>query len=98
MDKAIAEIEASPSKTLPKPKLRQFPGMNLGDKEVAGFWERINFPQHEKILPLIKTKISSNAIQTSSDQEGSLLERADKLLSAALSEREDAEIADQAKT
>jgi len=97
VDKALAEIEGSSTKTLPKPKLRQLPGMNLEDKDVADFWDRINYPAYEKILPELKSKLSSKDYVSGNDTDGEMLKKAEILLSSALSEREDQEIADQAK-
>lgn len=97
VDKALAEIEASPTKTLPKPKLRQLPGMNLEEKELAEFWNRVNYPAYEKILSELKSKLSKDFVSGNKTEDGEMVKKAEHLLSSALSEREDQEIADQAK-
>lgn len=97
VDKALAEVEASPTKTLPKPKLRQLYGMNLDDKGVAAFWDRIKYPAYEKILPNIKSKLTSVGV-LANQEDGALVKKAEELLSGALSEREEQEIANQIKT
>jgi len=94
-EKALAEIEASPSKTLSKPKVHQFPGVNLDEKDVNEMWKRLNYPENEKILPRVKELLSSNQLKTVKDFN--MLQKAEHLLSSALAEREDKEINDQLK-
>ncbi|ODM95824.1 28S ribosomal protein S27, mitochondrial [Orchesella cincta] len=94
-EKALAEIEASPTKSLSKPKALQFPGVNLDEKEVAEMWKRLNYPENEKIIPRVKELLSSNQLKSVNDFN--MIQKTENLLSSALAEREDKEIEEQLK-
>ncbi|CAL8109467.1 unnamed protein product [Orchesella dallaii] len=94
-EKALAEIEASSTKSLSKPKVHQFPGVNLDEKEVTEMWKRLNYPDNEKIVPRVKELLSSNQLKTVKDFN--MVKKAEHLLSSALAEREDKEINEQLK-
>lgn len=92
-DKALADIEASPDKTLPKPKLIQYPSVNLDEKSVKEMWNLLKYPEYEKFVPKVKSLLTSN--QLSTKKEFNLIDKAKELLSRALTEREDKEIQEQ---
>lgn len=77
---------------MPKPKVHQYPGVNLDEKNVTAMWQQLNYPEQEKYVPLVKTILGSGKV-TSADLN--LHVKAKELLSSALSEREEVEIQDQ---
>lgn len=92
-DVALAEIEASPTKTLAKPKVHQYPGVNLDEKNVTNMWLELNYPNQEQYVAKVKSLLESGKISTAKDLN--LINKAKELLSSALSELEDKEIKDQ---
>lgn len=69
--------------------------MNVDDKDVEEFFKRIGYPEYEKIVPKVKAKLSQIQV---AKEDGTVLQKSENLLSAALSESEDAEIQEQQKT
>lgn len=85
----MAEIEASPTKTLARPELTQYPGGNLDKKDVDAMWEKFNFPDYLPILTNIKQLLSSSEVPTSKDV--SLLPKAEEYLKKHLAEKSSVE-------
>jgi hypothetical protein len=98
LEKASATLEASPTKSLPPPKLPKIPGiLTLSDKELQSFWkDTMKLPDYSKILPQVKSSLESPSFPKSNTIN--LLQSAEKLLSSALSEREESEISEQVNT
>ena len=87
-------IESSPDKTLPRPKLKRVPGMNLDKDSVDKLFQQFSVPDYSKIIPAVQTVLKSNKIPTA---DVSLILATEQTLKKILPEQERVEAEKQAK-
>jgi len=85
----LAIVESSPDKTLPKPKVRAVPGLNLEPKEITEMFTKLKWDNSAKHLSSVKETLSSSKLSTTNLN---LIEKTEELLSNAIDANEKLEI------
>jgi len=88
-------IESSETKSLPPPKLKRYPGMNLDPVSVSKLFAFLNRPDYSKVIPQVITALKGEQI---SKTDLPIIPTAEKLLKEAVAKYEQSIVDEQLKT